>query len=326
MALNRNKRSLAIDLKSEDGLKTFYDLVAQSDVVLDNLRFGLRETLKIDHETLLRYNNQIISCSINGFGSNTPDCNKPAFDLIVQAKGGGISLTGELTGRPSGWSLHHGLCAGVYAVTGVLAALHERRRSKTGKKIEVPLMSTMISLLGYEATLYLYSGEIPGPVACGHRSLVPYNAVSTKDGHIVIGAHLPKFWSSLCEVLGIADVGTDPGSTPSRSGTKTGMNSSRFSTNAFPRELPGNGSRCSMPKGSPALPSTMSRPPSTIRPPRHWTWWSMWSTRGSASPSRPPGTPSVRLKRTAALPVAAAPRRAHPGDLAGYTPLSGRND
>ncbi len=211
MALNRNKRSFAIDLKTEDGLRVFYDLVEKSDVVIDNLRCGLRETLKIDHETLLGYNDKIISCSINGFGSNTPDCAKPSFDLMVQAKGGGISLTGEPGGPPvrMGVSITD-YVAGVYAVTGVLAALHERQHTKKGKKLEVPLLSTMISLLGYEATLYLYSGDIPCPVGCGHRSLVPYNAVSTKDGHIVIGAHLPKFWSSLCEVLGIEDIGNDP--------------------------------------------------------------------------------------------------------------------
>jgi len=100
--------------------------------------------------------------------------------------------------------------AGIYAVTGILAALHERARTGKGRRIEVPLFSTMISLLSYEAALHLYSGEVPGPVGSGHRSLMPYNAVGTKDGYIVIDAHLPKFWSALCGALQIEAIENDP--------------------------------------------------------------------------------------------------------------------
>lgn len=211
MAFNRNKRSISIDLETDRGLQIFYDLVSKSDVVLDNLRSGVLQKLKIDHETLLEYNPQLVSCSINGYGSYTPDSAKPAFDLMVQARGGGMSLTGE----PGGPPLRMGISvsdhvAGIYAVVGILAALHERQHTGKGKRIEVPLFSTMISLLSYEAAFHLYSGEIPGPVGSGHRSLVPYGAVTTKDGHIVIAAHQPNFWSLLCMVLEIQDVETDP--------------------------------------------------------------------------------------------------------------------
>jgi crotonobetainyl-CoA:carnitine CoA-transferase CaiB-like acyl-CoA transferase len=210
MALNRNKRSVALDLTTEEGVRVFYDLVGKSDVVLDNLRCGVLEKLKIDHQTLLAYNPQLISCSINGYGSDTPDCAKPAFDLMIQAKGGGMSLTGEPDGPPvrMGISVSDHV-AGIYAVTGILAALHERRNTKKGKKIEVPLLSTMISLLSYEAAFHLYSGEIPGPVGSGHRSLVPYDAVTTQDGRIVIDAHLPKFWASLCSALKMETMESD---------------------------------------------------------------------------------------------------------------------
>jgi crotonobetainyl-CoA:carnitine CoA-transferase CaiB-like acyl-CoA transferase len=100
--------------------------------------------------------------------------------------------------------------AGIYAVTGILAALRERDRTGRGARIEVPLLSSMISLLSYEAAWHLYSGEVPGPVGSGHRSLIPYNAVRTLDGHIVIDAHLPKFWSALCRVLERVDLEGDP--------------------------------------------------------------------------------------------------------------------
>lgn len=211
MALNRNKKSVAIDLTKNEGRKVFYDLVSRSDVVLDNLRYGVAEKMQINHEVLVRHNPKIISCSINGYGSGTPDSAKPSFDLMIQAKGGGMSLTGEPGGPPlrMGVSVSDHV-AGIYAVVGVLAALHEREHTGRGKKIEVPLFSTMISLLSYEAAYYLYSGELLGPVGSGHRSLIPYNAFKTRDGYIVVDAHLPKFWSSLCRVLGRKDIEEDP--------------------------------------------------------------------------------------------------------------------
>jgi CoA:oxalate CoA-transferase len=210
MALNRNKRSIVVDLTKAAGRRVFYDLVKKSVVVLDNLRPGVLEKLKINYEVLHTYNPTIITCSINGYGSDTPDRSKPSFDLMIQAKGGGMSLTGEPGGPPlrMGVSISDHV-AGIYAVVGILAALHAREQTGNGQKIEVPLFSTMLSLLSYEAAFHLYSGEIPGPVGSGHRSLMPYNAVSTKDGHIVIDAHLPKFWSALCRALNAEELEDD---------------------------------------------------------------------------------------------------------------------
>ena len=121
----------------------------------------------------------------------------------------------SLTGEPGGPPLRMGVSisdhvAGIYAATGILAALHAREQTGRGQKLEVPLFSTMISLLSYEAAFHLYSGEMPGPVGSGHRSLMPYNAVKTKDGYIVIDAHLPKFWSSFCLALNVKELETDP--------------------------------------------------------------------------------------------------------------------
>ena len=211
MSLNRNKKSIVLDLTSEEGLLAFYGLVQKSDVVLDNLRCGVHQKLKIDYETLHALNPRLVVCSINGYGSDTPDRLKPSFDLMVQARGGGMSLTGEPGGAPvrMGVSVSDHV-AGIYAVTGILAALHERERTGAGRRIEVPLLSTMLSLLSYEAALHLYSGEIPGPVGSGHRSLVPYSAVRTADGNMVVDAHLPKFWSALCLALNVESLENDP--------------------------------------------------------------------------------------------------------------------
>lgn len=210
MTLNRNKKSVVLDLTQEAGRCIFYDLVRKSDVVLDNLRPGVAEKLGIQPEELARCNPAVISCSINGYGARTPEAHKPAFDLMIQARGGGMSLTGTPGGPPvrMGVSISDHVAA-IYAVTGVLAALHERQRTGRGQHVEVPLLSTMISLLSYEAGFYLYSGEVPGPVGSGHRSLMPYNAVTAADGHLVVDAHLPKFWSALCRVLERPDLAAD---------------------------------------------------------------------------------------------------------------------
>ncbi len=211
MTLNRNKKSIVLDLNSGEGRRVFYDLVKKADVVLDNLRHGVLEKLEIDYDVLREYNPAIISCSINGYGSDSPDCDKPAFDLMMQARGGGMSLTGEPGGAPlrMGVSITDHV-AGIYAVTGILAAIHARQQTGCGQKIEVPLFSTMISLLSYEAGFCLYSGDSPGPVGSGHRSLMPYNAVQTSDGYIVMDAHLPKFWKALCRVLNRPDLEHHP--------------------------------------------------------------------------------------------------------------------
>ena len=211
MALNRNKKSVVIDLSTAAGRRIFYDLVKQADVVLDNVRPGVLEKLKINYEVLQKYNPAIVSCSINGYGSDTPERAKPSFDLMIQARGGGMSLTGEPDGPPvrMGVSISDHVAA-IYAVVGILAALHARQQTGKGQKLEVPLFSTMISLLSYEAAFHLYSGEIPGPVGSGHRSLMPYNAVRTKDGHLVIDAHLPKFWSALCRALNVKELEVEP--------------------------------------------------------------------------------------------------------------------
>jgi formyl-CoA transferase len=211
MALNRNKKSVAVDLAQAAGRRVFYDLVGRSDVVLDNLRYGVAEKLRINYEVLKRYNPKIITCSINGYGSGNQDSPKPSFDLMIQAKGGGMSLTGEPGGAPlrMGVSISDHV-AGIYAVVGILAALHAREITGKGRKIEVPLFSAMISMLSYEAAFQLYSGEVPGPVGAGHRALIPYNAFRTRDGYIVVDAHLPKFWSALCRVLDIGGLEDDP--------------------------------------------------------------------------------------------------------------------
>lgn len=209
ISIHRNKKSIQLDLKKPEGRAVFYDLVRVSDVVFDNYRPGVAERLKIDYETLRRINPRIICCSISGFGTSGPYRDRPAYDLVIQAMAGAMSITGE-PGRPP---VRNGiatgdLSGGMFAVHGILAALYARERTGMGQKIEVALLATQVALLCYEASCYFVSGELPGPVGASHRSIYPYDAFQCQDGYIVVAAH--DRFDKLCRVLGREGLLQDP--------------------------------------------------------------------------------------------------------------------
>ncbi|MBI5967471.1 MAG: CoA transferase [Deltaproteobacteria bacterium] len=202
-SINRNKKSLALDLKSSEGLEVFYELVTHSDVVYDNFRPGVLTRLKIDYENLKLYNPKIICCSVSTFGYTSPYRDRPGYDLIVQAMSGGMSITGE-PGRPpvrSGIPIGD-LLGGLLAVHGILSAYIARQKTGKGQRIEVSLLDGQLYLLTYIAQYFFHSGEIPGPIGSGHQSNVVYQAFKTKDIYIVIVAHRGHFWEKFCEILG----------------------------------------------------------------------------------------------------------------------------
>lgn len=201
-AINRNKKSVVIDLKSPEGLQIFYDLVLQSDIVYDNYRPGVLSRLKIDYETLKGLNPRIICCSVSTFGDTGPYRDRPGYDLIVQAMSGGMSITGEPGGAPVRAGIPIGdLLGGVLSTQGILAACLARQRTGRGQRLEVSLLDIQIMLLTYIGQCYLHSGEVPGPSGSGHHALVPYQAFKTKDIHIVVVAHRDHFWARFCRVL-----------------------------------------------------------------------------------------------------------------------------
>ena len=209
--LNRNKRSVAIDLKSEAGLELFYELVRQADVVLDNFSAGVTKRLRIDHDTLAGHNPRIVTCTITGFGEDGPEHQRPAFDQIVQGLGGGMSITGKdardqvRAGIPIG-----DLGGGMFAVMGIQAALLARQRSGVGQHVDIAMLDVQISLLNYMATMYGMSGEIPRPMGNSHFVHTPYNTFATADDTIVIAVIGDAFWPPLLDVLDI-DALRDPG-------------------------------------------------------------------------------------------------------------------
>ena len=210
MSINRSKKSITLDTRTEKGREIFYHLVKVSDVVFDNFRPGVLERLKMDYETLKNINPRIISCSISGFGSSGPYRDRPAYDVMIQALTGSMSITGE-EGRPP---VRAGIAvsdqgAGMFAAHGILAALYARERTGVGQKVETSLFEATLALLAYEASIYFVSGEVPGPVGSGHRVLPVYQAFQTADGYITIAAVGDKY-PRLFKAMGREDLLKDP--------------------------------------------------------------------------------------------------------------------
>ncbi len=202
LTLNRNKQSVAIDLKSDEGLAQFYRLVEKSDVVISNFGAGVPERLKIDFESLNKVNPRIITCAITGFGSDGPGSKRPAFDQVAQATGGGMSITGTDPSHPVRAGIPIGdLGGGMFGVMGILAALFERERSGCGQHVDISMLDCQISLLNYMATMHFLSGEDPYPIGNSHFVHVPYNTFSCSDGFIVIAVITDNFWQNLKEVV-----------------------------------------------------------------------------------------------------------------------------
>lgn len=211
LSMNRSKKSVTLNLKSDAGLQIFYDLVRHADVVYDNFRPEILNRLKIDYNTLKAINPRIISCSVSGYGHSGPMRDRPAFDLVMQAMGGIMSYTGPQGGEPVRMGAPMGdLAGGIFAAHGVLAALYERERTGVGRRVDVALLDSQIALLIYRAVYYFLAGEVAEPAGSGHVSAVPIGAFKTQDIHIVIDANGDKFWRALCVALERPEMADDP--------------------------------------------------------------------------------------------------------------------
>ncbi|MEH6587079.1 MAG: CoA transferase [Halioglobus sp.] len=202
LTLNRNKQSVAIDLKSDEGRTQFYRLVEKSDIVISNFGAGVPERLGIDFDSLSEVNSRIITCTVTGFGSDGPSCKRPAFDQVAQATGGGMSITGTDPQHPVRAGIPIGdLGGGMFGVMGILAALYERERSGLGQHVDISMLDCQVSLLNYMATMHFLSGEDPYPIGNSHFVHVPYNTFRCLDGFIVIAVITDNFWQNLKQVI-----------------------------------------------------------------------------------------------------------------------------
>jgi len=211
LAINRTKRSVVLDLSIEPGRDVFYDLVKKADVVIEAFRPGVAKKLGADYDALKKVNPRIVYCSISGFGQNGPYATRPAYDMIVQALSGAMSLTGEIGGRPvrSGTPIGD-LNAGQSAATAILAALWERERSGAGQAVDISMLDVQISMLSYLGEYYLISGDVPGLQGRGHMSIPTYNAFRARDGRdVLVCANTERMWQQLCQALDIAELASD---------------------------------------------------------------------------------------------------------------------
>lgn len=208
LSINRNKKSIALDIRAPKGKEILQQLVRESDVIIDNLRAPQRQSLGLAYEDLARINDQIISCSVTGFGSDGPYSDRPAYDIIVEALAGVMSLTGP-TGGPSvraGVPIGD-ITAGLFAAIGTLAGLQSRQETGLGVHIDVGMLDCQVSLLSYLAQYYFTGDLVAGHQGREHVSIPTYNTFATKDQiEIVIAANTQEMWQSLCSVLGRDDL------------------------------------------------------------------------------------------------------------------------
>ncbi|MBK5267666.1 MAG: CoA transferase [Acidimicrobiia bacterium] len=209
--MNRGKKSVVMDMKSERGRQIFYDLVKQADVVIDNFRPGVMARLGIDHDTLKQLNEDIITVSVTGFGETGPLKDKAAFDLVVQAYSGHMDITGDPDGPPARMGAPMAdISGGIYACISILAALVGRERNGTGQHVDVAMLDSLIHLLSYDALDHLTTGKEVGRHGSAHAHMVPWQAFATLDGYVVVAARDEKFWINLCDAIDRPDLKTDP--------------------------------------------------------------------------------------------------------------------
>ena len=204
LTLNRNKESVCIDLKSEAGLALFYELVKKADIVISNFSPGVTARLKIDYAALSEVNERIITCTVTGFGESGPAFKRPAFDMVAQGYGGGMSITGQQEAPPTRAGIPIGdLGGGMFSAVGTLAALHARERSGRGQHVDISMQDCQISLINYMATMYYLSGEVPGAIGNAHFVHVPYNTYPTKDLWLIIAIITNEAWARFRDMMGI---------------------------------------------------------------------------------------------------------------------------
>ncbi len=209
LSVNRNKRSIGVNLKTEEGLERVKKLAAGSDVVIENLRRGALEKLGLGYEALRETNPGLVYCSITGFGPGK-DQDRPGYDFLIQARGGIMGITGFPDGEPTkvGVAIADIVC-GLYAATAFLAALHRRSETGEGAHIEVPLFETQLSWLANRAQEYLVSGEDKGRMGNAHPTIVPYQTFDASDKPIAVAVGNNTQFANLCKTIGLEELAQD---------------------------------------------------------------------------------------------------------------------
>ena len=211
LSANRNKRSIAINMKSDKGRKLVHDLARSSDVAIESFGTGVAERLGIDAASLCALNDRLVHCSISGFGRTGPLKNSPGYDVILQAFGGIMSMTGDEGGGYIRSPISPiDQMTGVHAFSGILASLFAREKSGKGAAIQVSLFDTALGILGYNLQTFWERGTQPAKCGSSHESLCPYQAFEASDGPIMIGVANDNLWRKFCGVAGLNAIVDDP--------------------------------------------------------------------------------------------------------------------
>ena len=209
--LHRNKRSLALDLKAEEGKEVFRKLVADADVVVENYRPDVKNRLGIDYEALAAINPRIILASISGFGQDGPYAKRPGFDQIAQGMGGLMSITGAPGQGPMRVGIPIAdLTAGLFAAQGILLALLEREKSGKGQWLQTSLLEAQVFMLDFQSARWLVDEDVPGQAGNNHPTSIPTGVFETKDGHINIAVAGQEIWGRFCRIVDHEEWMTDP--------------------------------------------------------------------------------------------------------------------
>lgn len=211
MEWNRNKRSIALDLKDPDDLATAIRLVESADVMIENFRPGVAERLGLGYGAMSASNPALIYCSISGFGQTGPYSPRGGFDLVAQAMSGLMTINGPPEGGPYRVPIAiSDVAAGMNGAIGVLTALQHRARTGEGQQVDVALLDSALAMCVYEAANVFATGRRPERLGQGHRGSAPYQIFPTKDGWFALGASQQRFWEQTCQVIGAADLAQDP--------------------------------------------------------------------------------------------------------------------
>ncbi|MBC8232365.1 CoA transferase [bacterium] len=202
MSINRGKKSITLNLRTERGKNIFWDLVKQSDIVIENFRPGTMKRLGLDYESIKLQNPKIIYAACSGFGQTGPYSTRGAYDMIIQAMGGIVSITGE-PGRPPvrvGASIGD-MTAAMYTVIGILSALHHRERTGEGQLVDVAMLDCQVAILENAIARYLSTGQVPQPLGSRHPSFTPFETFETQDGYVVLAIGNNNLWAKFCSEI-----------------------------------------------------------------------------------------------------------------------------
>ncbi|WP_011582284.1 CaiB/BaiF CoA transferase family protein [Chelativorans oligotrophicus] len=211
LGLNRNRRSIAIDLQSPEGAQIIRDLVKHADVLVESFRPGVMERLGLGYETLRQINPSLVYCAISAYGQTGPYKSRPGYDLMISAMGGLMSVTGTPGGEPvkTGVALID-VCTGLHAAIGILGALYHRQATGEGQRVDASLLGSQLAMLINVASEYLIGGSIAKPQGSAHANVAPYQAFPSKDGWVLMGSPNDKLFGVMCDALGQPQWKHDP--------------------------------------------------------------------------------------------------------------------